>query len=69
MRSTNIHGSLYDAFVEGKTRISAEEYLELATAQADEILSAEFVLPRIGSHSFGEFEVELRTPTYQVNLG
>ncbi|SIR69699.1 hypothetical protein SAMN05216509_4038 [Pseudomonas sp. B10] len=70
MRSTNRHGSLYDAFLlDGKKRISAEEYVDLATCHADEIISAEFILPRIGSDSFGEFEVELRTPTYEVSLG
>lgn len=67
MRSNR--GNIFDAYlISGKKSVSADEYIDLIRNDRDEVKSAKFIPPKIGSEGFGRFEVELSSTTYEVSL-
>lgn len=58
----------FDALpVIGPLTVSAEVFIRMARETPDEIDTVRFVPPRIGGRDFGHFEVETRTPRFEVS--
>lgn len=58
------HDGVIDMVPRTREILTADEYLVVARQSAEEIRSVRFVLPRIGSNSFGSFEVEFKRPRF-----
>lgn len=48
--------------------MTPEQFMRFSESHADEIRGVRFVPPSIGSKGFGTFEVETKTPYYEVCL-
>ena len=46
--------------------ITAKEYLQLTEKDKRNIKDISIVTPKLGSNSFGNFKVELKSPEYKV---
>ncbi|QMV65190.1 hypothetical protein VUJ49_09085 [Pseudomonas berkeleyensis] len=69
MKSWMLDGDVLEAVLVTHVRqMSPEQYLEFTESHSDEVKNVRFVPPRIGSEGFGVFEVETRTPQYEVCL-
>ncbi|MBJ2254592.1 hypothetical protein JFT59_25715 [Pseudomonas sp. MF6784] len=67
MRSNR--GNIFDAYlISGRKSVSAEEYIDIIRSDRDDVKSAKFVPPKIGSEGFGRFDIELTSSTYEVCL-
>ncbi|CAB5577642.1 Uncharacterised protein [Pseudomonas putida] len=62
-RNTN----LFEAYISSSKRsLTADQFIDLARRDRDEIKSVKFVPPKIGSEGFGRFDVELSSTSYEV---
>jgi len=61
--------ALYETYLISKRKLSAAEYLLKIEKNPERVREAQFVPPKIGSDSFGHFEVNLNKPIYEVSLG
>lgn len=61
--------ALYETQLINKRKLSAQDYLQTLEKQPNRVREARFVPPKIGSKSFGHFEVNLNKPLYEVALG
>lgn len=67
MKHRRLVGEALDAVLAARIReMSAEQFVQFSEAHAVEIKNVRFVPPKIGSDGFGVFEVETRTPHYEV---
>lgn len=48
-----------------RKKLAPVDYISFAKGKESQIKSTRFILPKIGSDSFGEFEVELYNPVYE----
>lgn len=48
-----------------RKKLAPVDFISFAKNKESQIKSTRFILPKIGSDSFGEFEVELNNPTYE----
>lgn len=55
-------GATIEMVVIKREVLSPQEFMNVNKSKPNSIKSASFVAPRIGSKSFGAFEVEYRTP-------
>jgi len=59
--------NIFDAYLSpGRKSLSAEQFIELARKDRDDIKSVKFVPPRIGSDGFGRFDVDISSSSYEV---
>lgn len=61
--------AIYETKLVTKRKLSARDYLQTLEKQPNRAREVQFVPPKIGSKSFGHFEVSLNKPLYEVSLG
>ena len=69
MKRRKLMGEALDAVLAARVReMSAEQFVQFSETHAFEIKNVRFVPPKLGSRGFGFFEVETKTPHYEVCL-
>lgn len=69
MKSKMVMGDILEGIIAARIQeLNAEQYMQFVEDHRGNIKSVKFVPPRIGSASFGRFEVETDIPHYEVCL-
>lgn len=67
MKSSASFSNSYKALkVPNIRQLSAAEFLEFTNTSSNEIKSSKFIPPKLGDKGFGYFEVETKTPYFEV---